>query len=306
MAYWLGFLFADGNVHFNGARYRISLGLKCVDHAHVVKFAKALQSTYKVSFSKTNFNTCAVRHILCNDALALDLIYLGCTPKKSLTLKWPNNMPDEYAHYFVRDYLDGDGCIMFCQRRKVFRVSFRGTDAFIQHLQSYLKTMALIDCKARGSVSQSESCRQLEYGGIQSSIAVLNWIYKDSDESTRLNRKYALYHQFLEISDLKPNERLKPMTQFLGNDIYTTLLQCQHQHCCPQFSQLDTKPKINRNSIKIQQVDKIDLSVVKVWTNASTITKTLGFYSHNIIKVCKEEAYSAYGYIWKFQDDDST
>eukprot|EP01084_Bolivina_argentea_P015210 28434_1 len=305
MAYWLGFLFADGNVYKAATISNIQLGLKCIDYGHVAKYKTALQSTYTLALYKTNFGTCRAAHSITNNVLAAKLIQLGCIPRKSLTLEWPKNIPDKYVHHFVRGYFDGDGSIQFCLDRKAFVISFVGTNAFIHDLQSYVKTLALINLKARGCVSQNSSCHQLSYGGNKSSIAVLNWMYKDSDESTRLSRKYALYCKFLEISDLKPKDRVKPMRQFLESDIYTTLMQCQHQHCCPQLCSRANK---NKNYRTIQQIltKVIYRSVLKEWTNASTIQKTLGFPSGDILKVCRTERYSAYGYKWKFLDNAST
>eukprot|EP01083_Nonionella_stella_P091620 256217_1 len=49
MAYWLGFLFADGNVYKSSNSnhsHTVGLGLKCTDHSHVEKYQHALQSTY--------------------------------------------------------------------------------------------------------------------------------------------------------------------------------------------------------------------------------------------------------------------
>eukprot|EP01084_Bolivina_argentea_P027516 51144_1 len=112
MAYWLGFLFADGNVHQRPTIYCIQLALTCSDYGHVAKYKAALQSTYKLGlYKRTNEGTCQAAHFISNNTLATSLIQLGCIPRKSLTLQWPNNIPDEYMHHFVRGYCDGDGCI---------------------------------------------------------------------------------------------------------------------------------------------------------------------------------------------------
>eukprot|EP01084_Bolivina_argentea_P007454 13985_1 len=59
MAYWLGFLFADGNVYHRSATVSVvSMGLKCIDYEHVAKFQNALQSTYKLGLHKENTQSC--------------------------------------------------------------------------------------------------------------------------------------------------------------------------------------------------------------------------------------------------------
>eukprot|EP01084_Bolivina_argentea_P015211 28435_1 len=304
MAYWLGFLFADGNVYKAATISNIQLGLKCIDYGHVAKYKTALQSTYTLALYKTNFGTCRAAHSITNNVLAAKLIQLGCIPRKSLTLEWPKNIPDKYVHHFVRGYVDGDGCIQFNKHNGGFHFSILGTSSFITDLQMYIKQNVLSNSRANGGICKSNPWK-LIYSGVASPITVLNWMYKDSDESTRLSRKYALYSKFLEISDLKPKDRVKPMRQFLESDIYTTLMQCQHQHCCPQLCSRANK---NKNYRTIQQIltKVIYRSVLKEWTNASTIQKTLGFPSGDILKVCRTERYSAYGYKWKFLDNAST
>eukprot|EP01084_Bolivina_argentea_P084284 152464_1 len=127
MAYWLGFLFADGCIYASGSNYRVKLTLKCIDHSHVEKFKNALLSSYHLGLAKTNHQTCCAVHSIYDNLLALDLIRLGCIPKKSLILEWPNNIPDEYVNHFVRGYFDGDGCISFRKNNATLTVTFIGT-----------------------------------------------------------------------------------------------------------------------------------------------------------------------------------
>eukprot|EP01084_Bolivina_argentea_P072460 131570_1 len=102
MAYWLGFLFADGCVWKRGSNYSITLALKCTDHSHIEKYKNALQSSYKLGLWKTNNPCCLATHCMSDSVLAMDLIKLGCVPRKSLILDWPNDIPDQYVHHFVR------------------------------------------------------------------------------------------------------------------------------------------------------------------------------------------------------------
>eukprot|EP01084_Bolivina_argentea_P032124 59424_1 len=112
MSYWLGFLFADGCIDKRAPAYCIRLNLKCIDYSHVEKYKTALASTYSLGLHK-NLESCKAVHDISNNVLVTDLIDLGCIPRKSLQLKWPQNIPDQYVHHFVRGYCDGDGCIHF-------------------------------------------------------------------------------------------------------------------------------------------------------------------------------------------------
>eukprot|EP01083_Nonionella_stella_P179257 635890_1 len=81
MAYWLGFLFADGNINDSRAHYVVQLHLKCIDYSHVEKFKKALESTYRLALHKNGetSKSCSVSHKINNHSMAQDLIALGCT-----------------------------------------------------------------------------------------------------------------------------------------------------------------------------------------------------------------------------------
>eukprot|EP01083_Nonionella_stella_P198869 729788_1 len=209
-------------------------------------------------------------------------------------------MPDKYASHFVRGYFDGDGSIHFCKTKRSFDLSFVGSKQFITSLQIYLKQNALFNIKAKGSLSQKSPCLQLGYGGNGSSMAVLNWMYQDCDASMRLDRKYQLYTKFHETSTLKPKQRSEEIDAFLNSEIYRKVLVCELEHCCPQIHPVI---HMNKNFRRIQQISKNDGSVIKVWENASTINKTLGFRSCSILAVCKGTQYrvSAYGYFWRFE-----
>eukprot|EP01083_Nonionella_stella_P122444 368380_1 len=302
MAYWLGFLFADGNINDSRAHYVVQLHLKCIDYSHVEKFKKALQSTYRLALHKNGetSESCSVTHKISDHSMAHDLIALGCTPRKSLTLKWPNNMPDEFASHFVRGYFDGDGCIHYRKASKTFTISFVGSHEFVESLRMYIKKNVLCNSKANGSLYHQRSCSQLAYEGNISSMTILTWMYKDSNSTIRLDRKYALYSKFTETANLKPKPQSEEISSFLNGRIYKTLTQCQNDRRCPHVHPIQ---KANKNYSQIHQVNKSDGSVIKVWKNASTIYEALGFQSCNVLKVCRGRQRSAYGYNWKFGND---
>lgn len=44
--------------------------------------------------------------------------------------------------------------------------------------------------------------------------------------------------------------------------------------------------------------------IIKTWASGTTIEKELKFYHSNIIKCCKKEINTAYGYKWKYADEE--
>lgn len=116
-AYWLGFLYADGYV--SSIHKQVEVSLKGEDFDHLVKFSKFLQDEridpVKLSDVKSKeklFSRC--RYIIGNDHFHKRLCELGCTPKKSLTLIFPDKnifSSEKLIYDFIRGYVDGDGSL---------------------------------------------------------------------------------------------------------------------------------------------------------------------------------------------------
>ena len=86
-AYWLGFLYADGNISSTGNRLEVRLSIK--DLSHLEKFRSFLKLSTEIRTGICNGNGfchLAVR----NKHLWETLNTLGCYPQKSLILKFPS------------------------------------------------------------------------------------------------------------------------------------------------------------------------------------------------------------------------
>ena len=241
MAYWLGMLFADGNVFVSKARmrtsYRTSLSLKCSDYQHVLEFKNALQSSYAISLIKKDppGQSCRTQHAVYSDTIGMDLIDLGCVPQKSLILDWPSRLPDQHAHHFIRGYFDGDGCGCYNSSRRNIDVQFAGSLKFIPKLQSYIKTHVLYSSRFSGSVGKISggNCLLLAYGGNATPMKVLDWMYTGSESSTRLNRKYQYYLEWKKVMHLRSIPRDFKMREYLDSIERKELSTCKQNHICP-------------------------------------------------------------------------
>jgi len=111
MAYILGYIASDGCLHSHDTG--ISIVSKDKDILDTI--SDELESTYCVGPHSAN-----AYHIqIYSSEIYADLIALGLTPRKSLTLKHPS-VPSEYLPHFIRGIFDGDGCVSrVVQRKKV-------------------------------------------------------------------------------------------------------------------------------------------------------------------------------------------
>jgi hypothetical protein len=76
-------------------------------------------------------------------------------------------------------------------------VSFAGTLHFLRDMQKDINRM--MTWKVVGTIRDRENCATLKYGGNQSSLKLLSWLYKDTTPVNRLGRKYDLYLDLLQM-----------------------------------------------------------------------------------------------------------
>ena len=192
-AYWLGFLYADGYIHnLNNA-----ISIDIIDLEHIKKFQKAIKANnHKIIETKDNRfkNAKPLYHFSIKDEqLHKDLIKWGCVPQKSLILEKIPNIPRDFVSDFIRGYFDGDGSIHYLQGTNNFRISFLGTESFLNDVQKELQTnVSLQHPPAIGKAY----C--LQVGGRKQVVRILDYLYKNSNESIRLNRKYQKYLECLD------------------------------------------------------------------------------------------------------------
>lgn len=134
-AYWLGFLYADGNVHRSNQTWHIELTLQEQDVSHLRKYAEFIGHCGDPKYRKTNK---AYRISTGSRRMAEQLIKKGCVPQKSLILTFPtyNIVPKELMRHFIRGYFDGDGCITLRHNVQSITqcVSIIGTKEFLEGL----------------------------------------------------------------------------------------------------------------------------------------------------------------------------
>lgn len=111
-AYWLGFIFADGNV--SSRLCDVAITLSNGDREHLEKFLVAIGHTGKLPvylvrgpLRGTSFSKVSLR----SHSMPLDLIAHGCLPNKSLDCGPPIGVPDEFIFDFIRGVVDGDGYV---------------------------------------------------------------------------------------------------------------------------------------------------------------------------------------------------
>ncbi|GAG79364.1 unnamed protein product, partial [marine sediment metagenome] len=105
-AYWLGFLYADGNVQHRADNVkRLRIGINKKDRWLIDTFVEHIYANKEKIFNDGNL----IRFEIANKKLCNDLIKQGCHPVKSLNINFPKLENRELELAFLLGYFDGDG-----------------------------------------------------------------------------------------------------------------------------------------------------------------------------------------------------
>lgn len=156
-AYILGLIYSDGCVQEMPHTSALTLDQLEQDVDIIEKIKTELCSEYPLLKKVSNKNgKTMIRFYAYSRKLCEDLVTLGATPRKSLTLKFPFFLSDTLLPHFIRGYFDGDGCVWSGKRKKMLvkdktrpegtreriihnvKFTFTGNDSFILTLQKKL------------------------------------------------------------------------------------------------------------------------------------------------------------------------
>lgn len=186
-AYWLGFLFADGNVQYKDEinkpkRYAIELTLSEKDKPHLRKFEKFINCENIIKEKTVKYKDKvykAVRIYLSSKRMCDDLINKGCIPKKSSIKKMPKLDEDLITHFW-RGYFDGNGSIWFTKTGNL-NIELHSSLDMITSFKDYFKISTSID--------KPSGCYRIRKSG-EEALNILDKMYKN--HSICLDRKYSL------------------------------------------------------------------------------------------------------------------
>lgn len=191
-AYWLGFMYADGNAYKSG-QIRISsidtelLEIFISDLEYTGVITTETQKVYNKSISKVTIN---------DKQLFNDLCKYGCCPNKTAVISVPN-IPKELMPHFVRGYFDGDGSVGIYNNEsgkdlKTLRSSFcTGSEVFLPQLLEF------IPCKKKSVKKKSNSNLWEISFSVNDSITLYNYMYTGA--TVYLKRKRDKFEQFLQM-----------------------------------------------------------------------------------------------------------
>ena len=103
-------------------------------------------------------------------------------------------MPEKLQSHFIRGYFDGDGSLhsTLSGKNKTprYRITFVGTKSFLESLRQILG-------KEHIAIENRDTYCMFSISGNKQLIPILEYLYKDSNDSIELTRKRQIYNKFL-------------------------------------------------------------------------------------------------------------
>ena len=200
MAYVLGFFAADGNMIKNnrGAHF---MEFVSTDRDIIEKIHTLLGSNHKITRRIRDQGKPSYRLQIGSKEIFEDLIHLGMTPNKSLSIKMPI-IPNKYLSHFVRGYFDGDGHVSQCRYQKNDRKNksntiitgfTSGSKMFLEGLLSRLKNYGIT---TGGSLYLTDGYHLCF--STRDSFKLYDFMYRDC-EDLNLERKRSIFEHYFDI-----------------------------------------------------------------------------------------------------------
>ena len=192
-AYVLGLIYSDGNIAWNTKKgyYSLTITTSEKDRTHLENIRSLLSSTKPLLYAP---KTKSYRLIVNNKNLCLRLMRLGVTPKKSLTINFPE-IEENWLKHFIRGIIDGDGNVRYVNRERspYFEITVAsGSTEFCKGLVAAIRDCIGVDANVRKVASNTHVIQYSCSRGKK----LAEYIYRDS--TIFLMRKHLAYKQAME------------------------------------------------------------------------------------------------------------
>ena len=203
-SYWLGFLYADGNISSTGNRLEVHLSIKDLNHLEKFRQFLKLSTEIRTGINSQGNGFCHLS--IRNKHLWNTLNNLGCSPRKSLILKFPKleifkgdlQRKKELIKCFIRGYIDGDGCLSIYKQQNsiITELNIVGTEEFLISINKLFKNKGYI---------RNKSCKNWENKAFSLSFSpvisrkIARLLYENAN--IYLERKYNKYLEFCSLEN---------------------------------------------------------------------------------------------------------
>lgn len=218
-AYWLGFIYADGNIRIDKSNtHLLQIEIEQSDSYILDLLIDSLQYKSKIKnyeretveylpknlnyFKRENrfegynkiYKGCSLQ--VSNEHLYHSLIRHGVIENKTLQMNLPTTVPKELLNHFIRGYFDGDGSFSngFIHNGKYeyAKLVFYGQHNLLEYIKESLKSLNLSDNKIFDK--KKEKVSMLSYGSKNDLALLYKYLYENATiYLTRKKEKISSY-----------------------------------------------------------------------------------------------------------------
>jgi hypothetical protein len=202
MAWVLGFIYTDGCLYSGKSKRqkkflteRIDLSQSEPEILEKIKFLMRSNQriVHQKVFNKNGKVTDGYHLVFWSKQIISDLKKIGLTPRKSLTMTFPD-VPQDYVWHFIRGCWDGDGCIYITNRTgKINSAYITGSVQFMNKLVEILKSKLVIE----NLNAQYRSNAYTIYLSTKNTLNLCHKFYDGVLPDLYLSRKFKVYMDYL-------------------------------------------------------------------------------------------------------------
>lgn len=179
-AYMVGFIAADGCVTIDKLnRHCLSINLKATDREVLDNFKKDLEyegRIYELPPRKRNPNPQVLIRIN-SKKIVTDLAKYNIVPRKTNTIKFTDNIEEEYISHYIRGYFDGDGSIGIYNNK--YRIAIVcNSKIMLESIEKYLRQNCNLNFK---NIYKRKSDYSLQYACQKEIPRITEYLYKDAN-----------------------------------------------------------------------------------------------------------------------------
>ncbi len=192
-AYYLGFIYADGNVAVN--RLRVELQERDIEALEGLRRFLSSNAPIKhknVLIPRSGKTTPACSIESHSQLLADRMRAIGIVPRRGNFHLTQAVLPKDLAHHFIRGFMDGDGCLT--QSRNNPAIKFYGEADILSWIRLIFHEQ--IGTNPKLAITQKAGIKELGFCGGRQCRKIIRWLYEDA--TIWLSRKHRIAILWLE------------------------------------------------------------------------------------------------------------
>lgn len=186
---WLvGIVLSDGHVSNSKLKSRY-IQIKMCDKDVIYKIKEIIRYN-KETYEYNPKNGCKISYTITVGGRHIWNFFtnLGMDSNKSHNAIFPDSVPKRFVSHLIRGVFDGDGSITI-NKGKYLSCRICGTEKLINSINKHINLYSTIHS------NREKTNFIVQYTG-KNALSFLDFIYKDSEESNRMDRKYNKYLLF--------------------------------------------------------------------------------------------------------------